>query len=59
MQFLIEGKNKALTLLYQRSIVVENVDASLAVGEIVKFMWPEDSARAIEYSGVIIAKDRK
>lgn len=59
MQFLVESRNKALTMIYRRSIIVENVRASLSIGETIKFLWPEDSPKAKEYSGVIIAKSRK
>ena len=59
MQFLIECKDKSFCVIYQRSIVVQNVNKSLGIGESVTFLWPEDTAKAKEYTRIIIAKDRK
>ena len=59
MQFLIECKDKSLTVIYQKSIIVESAAAALSVGDSVKFFWPENKPKAKEYTGIIVAKDRK
>lgn len=57
MQFLIEGNDKSLSIIYKKSIIVEKVDASLAVGDAVRFLWPENTRKQREFSGIIIGKN--
>lgn len=59
MQYLVEGSDGALTVLYQRSLICDNISAALEVGESVKYLWPEDSSKPKTYSGIIVGKDCK
>lgn len=59
MQFLVEGADKSLSIIYKKSIIVEKIDAPLAIGDHIKFLWPENAKIQKEFSGTIIAKSGK
>lgn len=60
LQYLLDCDDKSLCVIYKRSIIIDNEDnGSIAVGQKVRFLWPEDSPKAQEYTGTILASDRK
>ena len=60
MQYLIACKNPvSWSIVYKRSILLQNVTGILSIGKEVKFLWPEDSAKAKTFKGQIIAMSGK